>query len=60
MLFQKKKAIAKGKNINEVDGELLSLVGDDLPWKLTLGRDATFQVFTLMINGISFMELELQ
>ena len=43
LLFQKKKAYVKGKDISKVTGELTALVGDDLQWKLTLGHNATTQ-----------------
>jgi len=43
-----------------VNGELLSLMGDDLPWKVTLGRDAVAKIFTLSVNDVSFMQLAFQ
>ena len=36
------------------------MVGDELPWKITLGHDAVTQQFTLGINGVPFYQLEFQ
>ena len=45
-------------DISKVTGELASLVGEKLPWKLTLGHKSASQEFTLKINGIPFGLLE--
>ena len=36
------------------------MVGEELPWKLTLGHDAVTKQFTLAINGVPFFQLEFQ
>ena len=38
--FGKKKALVKGKGIDNFTGELTCLMGDEMPWKLTLGHNA--------------------
>ena len=43
-----------------INGELISIVGSELPWKITLGHDSSAKQFTLAINGVSFFQLEFQ
>ena len=52
--------MVKGKEISQFTGELTTLVGEELPWKLTLGHDAATKQFTLAIDGIPFLQLEFQ
>ena len=41
MIFKKKKAVVKGKNLGAENGVLTSLADEELGWKVALGHDAT-------------------
>ena len=52
--FGKKKIFVKGKRIETFTGQLSVMIGDIMPWKLSLGHDANSHLFTLSIDEVPF------